>query len=149
MANGVAALPLAFEPAPESKDAAVGSPGAAPAATAIQVGVAVANACEAVGIALAEGGAPMRAETRAMSGERLAVVVEHLLAHLGEIDGWRDLAQREGRRVLLERHAAGMRQQLGADTPAAAIARTFDELCGYIITAAIQVAAIELAYRSN
>ena len=100
----------------------MGKPAAAPAATAIQIGVAIADAVEAIGIALAEGGAPMRAEIRTLNGERLAAVVELWLHHFGEIDDFRGLAQREGRRVLLERHAAEMRQQLGEDVPETAIA---------------------------
>jgi hypothetical protein len=91
----------------------------------------------------------MRAETRALNGEKLAAVVTLWLDHIGEIDDFRGLALAAGRRVLLERHAAGLRQQLGANVPEAAIARTFDELCGHIITVANQVAAIEMAFRSN
>jgi hypothetical protein len=116
---------------------------------AIQIGSAMADAVDALGVAMAEGDIPMRPGTRTLNGEKLAVVVELWLHHFGEIDDFRGLAQREGRRVLLERHAAGLRQQLGANVPETAIATTFDELCGHIVTIAGQVAAIEAVYRSN
>jgi hypothetical protein len=147
MANGATVrLPLAGEPVSTPAKA---KPAAAPAATAIQIGTAMADAVEALGVALVEGGTPMRAETRTLNGEKLAAVVELQLAHFGETDDFRGLAQREGRRVLLERHAAGLRQQLGANVPEAAIARTFDELCICVVTVANQVAAIEAAFRTN
>jgi hypothetical protein len=139
--NGAAALHIV--PAPESKDIATGKPIEA------EVGIAVANACEAFGIALAEGGAPMRAETRKLNGEKLAVVVELWLDHFGQVDDFRALAQRAGCSALLERHAVGMRQLLGADVPDAAMTRTFDELCACVVSTAGQVAAVEAAYRSN
>jgi hypothetical protein len=116
--------------------------------TAIQIGIAVANACEALGVALAEG-ARMCAGTRALNGERLAAVVTLWLDHIGEIDDFRALAQREGCRELVARHAAEMCQLLGENVPDTAIAKTFDELCGYIVAAAGQVTAIELAYRAH
>jgi hypothetical protein len=141
--NGVAvALPV--EPTPTQA-----KPAAPPAATAIQVGEAVADAVEALGRGLAEGGAPMRAETRALNGEKLAAIVEIWLHHFGEIDDFRGLAQREGVRALRARHGEALRQQIGADCSEQAITGTFDELCGHIVTIAGQVAAIEAVYRSN
>jgi hypothetical protein len=119
------------------------------AAMAIQIGIAVADACEALGVALAEGGTPMRPETRKLSGEKLAVVVELQLASIGTMPDFSGVAVVEGCRVLLERHAAGMYRVLGENVPEAAVAKTFNELCGHIIIAAKQVTAIELAYRSN
>jgi hypothetical protein len=146
MANGTAVrLPLVtFEPTSAK-------PAAAPAATAIQIGEAVASAVEAVGLALidTESGTPLRAEIRTLNGEKIAVVVTLWLDHLGESDDFRGLAQREGRRVLLERHGEALRQQLGANVPEAVIARCVDELCGWITTIAGQVAAVEAVYRSN
>jgi hypothetical protein len=149
MANGAVAR-LPFDP-PSAPAATAGKPGAASAATAIQVGVAMADAVEFVGRALidVEGGAPLRAATRELGGTRIAAVVTLWLDHFGEIDDFRSLAQREGCRVLLERHAAEMRQQLDKDIPDAAIADTFDELCACVVTAANEVVAIEMAYRTN
>lgn len=140
MANGAALARLPFDPPSTPIAATVGEP------IENKVGIAVADACEAFGVALAEGGNPMRTETRRLNGERLAAVVELWLAHR-DIDDFRALAQREGSRTLLARHAAGMRQ--GADIPEMAIARTFDELCSLVVTVAGQVAATEAAFRMN
>ena len=148
MANGSVALHVALEPAQDAPArATAGTPSAA--ATEIEIGVAVANACEALGVALAEGSAPMHAETRTLNGEKLAVVVELWLHHFGEIDDFRGLAQREGVRALRARHGEVLRQQLGENVPETAIVRTFDELCSWVVTAAAQVTAVERVFRAN
>jgi len=142
MANGTAAL--ALQP-PTSAPADATDKPSEPIERAI--GRVVADATEALGRAMADydAGRRLTDANRALGGETIAKVVEIQLATLGEMPEFADVALAEGRRVLLERHAAGLRQQLGA----AAIARTFDELCGHIIIVANQVTAIELAYRSN
>jgi len=116
--------------------------------TAIQIGSAVADAVEAFTRAMAEESIPMRPETRTLNGEKLAVVVELWLDHR-EVDDFRSLALRAGCSALLERHAVGMRQLLGADVPDAAMVRTFDQLCACVVSTAGQVAAVEAVYRSN
>jgi hypothetical protein len=146
--NGVAvALPV--EPA-ETKPGTV-SGFSTPTEIERSIGEATASAVEALIVALidSEGGAPMRPEIKALNGEKLAVVVELWLAHLGEVDDWRGLALAAGRSAILERHGEALRQQIGAGVSDAAIAGCIDELCGWVVTVAGQVAAIEAAYRSN
>jgi hypothetical protein len=145
MANGAVAR-LPFDPPSTSAGA---KPAAPP--VAIQIGDAMADAVEFVGRALVdvEGGAPLHAATRELGGTRIAAVVTLWLDHLGEIDNFRGLAQREGCRVLLARHAAEMRQQLGADCSEAALTECFDELCSWVITVAAQVTAVERVFRAH
>ena len=148
MANGHRALSLVFEPPSDLANEPLPTP-RVPIDTTI--GPAVVGAVEALVQMLidVEGGTPLRAETRTLGGDRLAVVVEHLLTHHGEIDGWRDLAQREGMRSLHERYGTDLRQQLGTDVSGAAIDAALSELCAQVITAAGQVAAIERVFRAN
>ena len=148
MANGHRALSLVFEP---PSDLANEPMPTSPVPIDAMIGTAIVGAVEAVGLMLidVEGGAPLRAETRTLGGDRLAVVVEHLLAHPGEIDDWRDLAQREGMRSLHQRYGTALRQQLGADVSGAVIDAALSELCALVITAAGQVAAIERVFRAN
>jgi hypothetical protein len=144
MANGTPALKLV--PAPESKD----TPAEA-TAIGVAIGPAMADSVEALGLALidTESGAPLRAEIRTLNGEKLAQIVELQMAHLGEIENFAVVALAEGRRVLLERHRAGLHRQLGADVPEEAIVGCIDELCGWILTIAGRVTATEMAFRSN
>jgi hypothetical protein len=148
MANGatVALLPPASGPAP-----AQAKPAAPPAATAIQIGSAVADAVEALIVALidTESGAPLRPETKALNGEKIAQVVELQLDALGEVDDFRNLALAAGRSAILERHGEALHRLLGAGVPETAIVECIDELCGHIITVATEVAAVEAVYRSH
>jgi hypothetical protein len=151
MANGSVALHVAIAPAQDAPVEATSKPGACPAAPEITIGVAVASAVEALVQMLidVDGGAPLRAEIRTLGGDRLAMVVEHLLAHLDEVDNWRDHAQQEGVRLLHERYGAALRQHLDTDVSGATIDAALNELCALVITAAVQVSAIELAMRAN
>ena len=70
------------------------------------------------------------------------------LAHFGAFD-FSAIATATGRHVLLQRHGAALRQQLGADVPEEAITGCIDELCGHIVTAARQVVAVEQVLRAH
>jgi hypothetical protein len=142
MANGSAALHLV--PASESENTS-----APRAGIEVEIGIAVANACEAFGVALAEENIPMRAETRTLNGEKLAVLVELWLAHLGEVDDFRGLAQRAGCSALLERHGKAIHQLLGAGVPETTITECIGELCGLVLGVANEVAAVESVMRAN
>ena len=73
-------------------------------------------------------------------------VVELQLATLGEMPDFGVIALAEGRRTLLARHGAALRQQLGSD---AGIDDVFDYLLSHVLAVATKVSAIEMAFRSN
>jgi hypothetical protein len=141
MANGaVVRLPL-VTPEPTSA-----KPTAPPAATAIQVGEAVADAVEALGAALADldaGG--LTAANRARGGVTVAAVVELQLTHFGAFD-FGALALVEGKRILHARHGAVLHRQLGTD---AGIDDVFGDLLSHILAVATEVTATEMAFRAH
>jgi hypothetical protein len=135
---------IAVRLAPEPISA---KPGAAPAATAIQIGVAMADAVEALGAGLADYDAGGLTDTnRARGGVTIAKIVEMQLAALGDMPDFSAVALAEGKRILLARHGATLRQHLGTD---AGIDDTFDMLLSHILAVATKVSAIEAVYRAN
>lgn len=103
MANGVAALRVALEPAPHS-EATAGGAGAA--ATEITIGQAVAAAVTGLGFALQEYGAGgLTNQTRTANGARIAALYEMQQAHAGALD-FALVARREGKVALRQFLAA-------------------------------------------
>jgi hypothetical protein len=94
MPNGSAALHLAFEPAPESKDASVGKP------IETVIGEAMASAATGLCFAMQEfqnGG--LTSTTRTENGARIAALYWLQQAHAGEID-FPAVARAAGKAVL-------------------------------------------------
>jgi hypothetical protein len=116
---------------------------------AIQIGEAMADACEALGRSLADldaGG--LTAANRARGGETIAAVVEMQLAHFGAFD-FGAVASATGRHALLQRHGTALRQLLGAGVPEEAITGCIDELLSQILAVANKVAAVERVFREH
>lgn len=139
MANGAAALALL--------PTASATPAAGQKDIRAALGHAMADATEALGAGLADldAGGRLSDANRTRGGETIAAVVELWLGAFGEID-FGVIALAEGRRVLLARHGATLRQQLGTD---AGIDDVFCALLSHVLTVANKVAAIEMAYRAH
>jgi hypothetical protein len=145
MPNGaVVRLPLELQPPSPPAPAVTDKPTAGIEAT--KIGSVVADAAEIFAMAMAEydtGGALSQA-TRTASGERLGRVAEEFLSAFGELPNLVATAHHEGRRTLLARHAAILRQHYGL-IPEAAI----NELLDHVVAIASKVARDEMAFRAN
>jgi hypothetical protein len=141
MANGVAATKLML-PATSASPSANDQEGIKTA-----IGLAMADATDALGAGLADldvGG--LTAANRARGGATIAKIVEMQLAALGDMPDFGAIALAEGRRTLIARHGAALRQQLGTD---AGIDYTFGVLLAHVLAVASKVAAVERVLRAN
>jgi hypothetical protein len=140
MANGSAALHLV--PAPESENTSAPRAGIETA-----IGIAMADAVEAVGRSLADfdaGGLTPASRTR--GGETVAALVELQLSALGTMPEFADVALAEGRNVLNARHRATLHRQLGTD---AGIDATFNMLLSHVLEVTAKVVAVERVFRAH
>jgi hypothetical protein len=87
-----------------------------------------------------EAGGRLTPATRMLGGERIGLLCELQLAHLGEFD-FATTVRREGKRVLHQRHGAAFRQHYGVDLPEAAL----DEIIGWLLAIVQKVVADERA----
>jgi hypothetical protein len=139
MPNGAAALHLAFEPAPESKDASVGKPDAE---TATAIGIAMASAATGFCYAMQEyqnGG--LTSTTRTVNGERIAALYWLQQAHGGKID-FAATAREQGKVILRQYLRDDFYRQYSTEQGDAALDMFIDETLAVLA----RVTAVERAW---
>jgi hypothetical protein len=145
MPNGTAALKLLEPPAAPCAKA---TPGAAPAATGIELEIGAATASAVVAIAYAMTAYASTGQftdaAKTIGGSALSKLALLRLNTFGQIDDFSGIAHKQGRNALYARHGAALREQLRLDE--AGLEQALAELIGYAVGISEKVAADEQAF---